>query len=397
MNPAQNLSRRQMWFGLLIVGAIALLTLLAAPTQNVSRSGSTYSRTPDGYGAWYSFMAGRGTPIQRWQQPFEQLVQKQPDSKTSSQLGSQSGPQSSPEDQGKITLLQINSGLRGASLDDSQKAWVEAGNTLLLLGVHAPVTEATFRTLQTSESGDVRVETRRRHYLPKKDTTSLKLGDRFGAVVWQESLGQGRVIWATTPHLAANVYQDHRANYEFLAQLVTESKQPIWVDEYLHGYRDPSKATATAPEKRSRSLLAYLANTALLPGFIQVVILLLLGIWAHNRRFGQPISVTAPTVDNSKAYIEALAGVLHKAESSEFVIDTIRKEEQLQVQRALGLGNQLLDSEILLTAWTQQTGRPAAELADMLQLRSRGQRVSDRDLLVWLEKIQTVRHHLPRY
>jgi len=385
MNPAQNLSRRQMWFGLLVIGAITLLTLLAAPTQNVSRSGSTYNRAPDGYGAWYSFMSERGSPIQRWQQPFDQLAQKQP----SSQPGSDS--------QSKITLLQINSGLREASLGNSQKAWVEAGNTLVVLGAHAPVTDATFRTLQTSDFGNVRVDTRRRHRLPKEETTTLKLGDRFGAVVWQESLGQGRVIWATTPHLAANAYQDHRANYEFLAQLVTKPKQPIWVDEYLHGYRDPSNATATTSEKRSRSLLAYLANTALLPGFLQVGVFLLLGIWAHNRRFGQPMPVTTPAVDNSKAYIEALAGVLHKAESSEFVIDTIRKEEQLQVQRALGLGNQLLDSETLLIAWTQQTGRPAAELADMLQLRSRGQRVSDRDLLIWLEKIQTVRHHLPRY
>ncbi|MBW4488482.1 MAG: DUF4350 domain-containing protein [Trichocoleus desertorum ATA4-8-CV12] len=367
-----------MWFGLLIVGAIALLTLLTAPTQNASRSGSTYSRGPDGYGAWYSFMSERGTPIQRWQQPFEQLAQN-------------------PFSPGKTTLLQINSGLKEPVLADRQKTWVETGNTLVILGARTPVTDATFRTLQTSPAGDVQVDTRRRHYLTKQETTSLKLGDRFGAVVWQQSLGQGQVIWATTPYLAANAYQDHRVNYEFLARLVTESKQPIWVDEYLHGYRNPSNATATTPEKRSRSLLAYLVNTALLPGFIQVAVLLLLGIWAHNRRFGQPISVTAPAVDNSKAYIEALAGVLHKAESSEFVIDTIRKEEQLQVQRALGLGNQLLDSETLLIAWTQQTGRPAAELADMLQLRSRGQKVSDRDLLIWLEKIQTVRHHLPRY
>ncbi|MEP0871056.1 DUF4350 domain-containing protein [Trichocoleus desertorum AS-A10] len=383
MNPAQNLSRRQMWFGALVIGAIALLTLLSAPTQSASRSGSTYSRAPDGYGAWYSFMSDRGTPIQRWQQPFEQLAQKQPSS----------------VNQGKITLLQINSRLKVASLDENQKAWVEAGNTLVVLGAHAPVADAAFRTWQTSEVGNVRVETRRRHYLPKQGTISLVLGDRFGAVVWQESLGQGRVIWATTPHLAANAYQDDRGNYEFLAQLVTPPKQSIWVDEYLHGYRDPANATGSGSgsEKRSRSFLAYLANTALLPGFIQVGVLLLLGIWAHNRRFGQPIPVTTPAVDNSKAYIEALAGALYKAESSEFVIDTIRKEEQLQVQRALGLGNQLLDPETLLTAWTQQTGRPATELADMLQLRSRGQRVSDRDLLAWLEKIQTVRHHLPRY
>ncbi|HEY9859002.1 MAG TPA: DUF4350 domain-containing protein [Candidatus Obscuribacterales bacterium] len=151
MNLAQNLSRRQMWFGLLVIGAIVLLTLLAAPTQNVSRSGSTYSRAPDGYGAWYSFMSERGTPIQRWQQPFDQLTKKP----ASSQPGS--------DGQGKITLLQINSELRGASLDDSQKAWVEAGNTLVVLGAHAPVTDATFRTLQPSDFGNVRVETRRRH------------------------------------------------------------------------------------------------------------------------------------------------------------------------------------------------------------------------------------------
>lgn len=378
MNLSQSLSRRQMWLGALMIGAIVLLTLLAAPTQNVSRSGSTYSRAPDGYGAWYSFMAERSTPIQRWQQPFEQLAQN-------------------AATQEKTTLLQINSGLQAPVLVDQQKTWVEAGNTLVILGARAPVTNATFRTLQTSPAGNVRIDTRRRHYLPKQDTTSQRLGDRYGAVVWQQSLGQGQVIWAVTPHLAANAYQDDRGNFEFLAQLVTQPQQSIWVDEYMHGYRDSSPTTAKTSEKRSQSWLAYLANTALLPGFIQVWVLLLLGIWAHNRRFGQPVPVTTPAVDNSKAYIEALAGVLHKAESSEFVIETIRKEEQLQVQRALGLGNQLLDAETLLAAWTQQTGRPATELADMLQLRSRGQKVSDRDLLAWLEKIQAIRYHLPRY
>jgi hypothetical protein len=374
---AQNLSRRQFWLGALVIGAIVLLTLLAAPTQTTARNGSTYSRAPSGYGAWYSFMTERGTPIQRWQKPFEQLAQT-----------------SSP--QGKTTLLQINTGLQAASLSNAKKAWVETGNTLIVLGTKAAVTQAAFRTLQTSAAGSVRIDTRRRHALPK-NTTNLLLGDRFGAVVWQETLGQGQVIWAVTPYLAANAYQDDRANYEFLAQLVAQPQHALWVDEYLHGYRDSSGATAQASDQRSRSLLAYLAHTALLPGLIQTGVLLLLGIWAHNRRFGQPTPITAPVVDNSKAYIEALAAVLHKAQSSEFVVDTIRKEEQLQVQRALGLGNQLLDIDTLLAAWTQQTGRPATELADMLQLRSRGQKVSDRDLLAWLEKIQTVRHHLPRY
>jgi hypothetical protein len=371
-----NLSRRQILFGAIILGVLVLLTLLAAPTQSTNRAGSTFSRSPSGYGAWYAFMEQRGTPVQRWQKPFSDFV------------GSQSPSTASTAPK---TFLQIYSGLTSSTLSEAEASWVEAGNQLIILGVQAPVTAAQFRSLQTSPAGMVQVDTRRRHRLTDKAEQSL-LGDRFGAVVWQKDLGKGQVIRATTPHLAANAYQNQQANYEFLARLVSQAQQPIWVDEYLHGYRDSTESSAA---REASSWLAYLGNTALLPVLLQTGVLLALLIWAQNRRFGSPIPVSAPVVDNSTAYITALAGVLYKAQSSQFVVETIAKAEQLQVQRSLGLGSQLLDLTTLLTAWEQQTGRPAAELAQVLQPKSPQKHMSDRELQQWLENIQTIRRHLP--
>jgi hypothetical protein len=51
---------------------------------------------------------------------------------------------------------------------------------------------------------------------------------------------------------------------------------------------------------------------------IQGTIILLVAIFAGWNRFGQPVTLSAPQVDNSEAYIQALAGVLQKANSTDF-------------------------------------------------------------------------------
>ncbi|NJM88604.1 MAG: DUF4350 domain-containing protein [Hydrococcus sp. RU_2_2] len=56
--------------------AIILITIIAAPNTNQINKGSTYGRAPDGYGAWYSFMSERGTPVRRWQKPFDKIIDK---------------------------------------------------------------------------------------------------------------------------------------------------------------------------------------------------------------------------------------------------------------------------------------------------------------------------------
>lgn len=370
-----NGSNQRLWlFGAIAIGAMILLTFFAAPANNKLSSGSTYTRAPNGYGAWYAFMEERGTPVKRWQKPFENLA-KNNTSKT------------------PATLLRVNSQLSAQDIHKDEQDWVEKGNTLVILGIRQPVTKAPFNTLHETAMGQVKINTARRNLSAKEQP----LGDRFGSIVWQANIGKGRLIFATTPDLAANAYQNFRGNYELLAQLVTQSEEEknssisksVWVDEYLHGYRD----TKTTKGKQEQDIFSYLGKTPVLPALIQVAILLLVAIWAGNRRFGKPETLPTPVVNNSEAYIQALAAVLQKAESSEFVLEVVGKEEQGQLQKALFLGQEQLDPQSLVNAWMQQTGRPAAELEQVLQLQAQKARIRETELLSWLAKWQQIRRY----
>ncbi|WGV25895.1 DUF4350 domain-containing protein [Halotia branconii] len=359
-------SNRIAWLGAIALGVIILLTLIAAPNSSKINNGSTYNRAADGYGAWYAFMQKQGTTIQRWQKPFSEL-KKQP----------------SP-----ITLLQVYSILRPPILAHEEREWVEKGNTLIILGVNSQVTAADFNTMQKSSFGDVKIATRRRY--AKANPQKVALGDRFGAVVWEKKYDQGKVIFSTTRYLAANAYQDNLSNFQYLASLVTNKNQPVFVDEYIHGYKD---ADVRQTEGQG-NLLNYFIKTPVLPILVQIGVLLLVLIWAKNRRFGQAVALDTPVVDNSEAYIQALAGVLQKAESSDFVVEMLGKEEQLQLQKALGLGQIPLEHQTLINHWVEKTGASTAELDAVLKLQSRKRRMSEPDLLSWLGKWQIVRRHL---
>jgi hypothetical protein len=286
------------------------------------------------------------------------------------------------------------------------------------LGVRAPVTQAPFTTLHSDSAGEIKIDTARR----ETDKKSV-LGDSFGAIVWQKTLGKGTVYFAVTPYLAANAYQDFSGNYELLARLVAgsetgapviegtekalavnfienksdlESQQTnkiankVWVDEYIHGYKDRE----IIEREYGENLFNYLAKTPLFPVLIQGTILLVVAIWAGWNRFGQPVTISAPQVDNSAAYIQALAGVLEKANSTDFAVEILGKAEQLELQKALLLGQTPADKETLIEAWVEQTGRKAAELEELLRSTSQKRRISDPDLLAWLSKWEQIRQHL---
>jgi hypothetical protein len=398
-----NLSNRRLWLlGAIAITAIIIITLVFAPANNKLNSGSTYNRAPDGYGAWYAFMSKRGTEIQRWQKPVEDFA-KNPDTKTSS------------------TLLRIYSSSIPEVVSDTEENWVKQGNTLVILGVRAPVTKAPFSTLHPASAGEIKIDTGRRSSSDKKQI----LGDKFGSIVWQKTIGKGTVYFASAPHLAANAYQDFPGNYEFLAGLVTQlaggSKEiegteqtlavnfiqnpidrqtqnpskilnKVWVDEYIHGYKDRE----IIEREYGENLFTYLAKTPLFPVLIQGTIILIVAIFAGWNRFGQPVIISAPVVDNSEAYIQALAGILEKANSTDFAVEILGKAERLQLQKALLLGQASLESEALIDAWVEQTGRKAAELSELLRSPSgKRRRISNPDLLAWLGKWEQIRQHLP--
>ncbi|KAF3887370.1 MULTISPECIES: DUF4350 domain-containing protein [Nostocales] len=359
-------SNRLVWIGALVLCVLVLLTVISAPTTSKHHSGSTYSLYPEGYGAWYAYMESRGTRIQRWQKPFEDLkLEKRP-----------------------ITFVQINGYQRQLSSYDYEREWVEKGNRLIIVGVSEPVTAAKFTTMQESPAGQVKIDTRRRHPLRKGEKVSL--GDRFGAIVWEEKYGKGTAIFVIPSYLGANAYQENQANFQYLADLVTQKDNLLFVDEYIHGYKEPS----VRKQEGKGDIWSYLAQTPLMPAFVQGGVLLVVLIWGQNRRFGKPVSLETPVVDNSEAYIQALAGVLQKAESRDFVVEMVGKEEQLQLQKSLGLGQQLLDRPSLVNTWVQQTGVAATELDEVLNLQSQKRRLSEKELISWLEKWRIIRQKI---
>lgn len=366
-----KLSRRNRWiFASIIGGVIILLTALVAPTGNQLTSGSTYNKFPEGYAAWYAFMEERKTPIQRWKKSFTSL------NKTK---------QSKP-----IALLRVY-GNSIFLIGENEITWVRKGNILIILGMRSPVTEASFSTWHDTPSGEVRIDTTRRSELAK----GILLGDSYGAIVWERKIGKGHLIYATTPYLAANAYQENLGNHQFLAELI-ESYQPrkILVDEYIHGYKDSE--TEEAEQQEKEGWLAYLRQTPFSLIFVQLLIILLITFWNQNYRLGKPLTLSSPIINNSQAYIDALAALLQKAGKSEFIIETVGKEEQLQLQKKLGLKRNVLDDRALLEAWTQQTKQPVRQLKTLLTLKDRKPSLSDAKLLDWMQKWQEIKDRISK-
>jgi len=241
-------SRQSKWiFGAIAIAVLVIISLVAAPNGKQNNNGSSYGHSPEGYGAWYEYMAKRELPIKRCQSPnpFTECLL----------------------DNGqKHTYLKILTGLklkeRSSRLSETEIAWVSKGNTLIILGRDEPATAAPFTSQlsyrdQPLSSRQIEIETTRRRDLQTTETSLLS--DLFGSVVWSEKIEKGKVIYSVSPYLAANAYQDSPDNYFFLAQLAEQDQtQGIYFDEYIHGYKN--KETVAAQESKN-NVLDYLAQT----------------------------------------------------------------------------------------------------------------------------------------
>jgi hypothetical protein len=385
-------SRRWQWALLLIP---LLIIVIIAALRTPLMQGSTYSRAPSGYGAWYASLQKQNITLKRWQRPLEELLEA-PSLPQTEEIAWH--PAEKLSGATPTTLIRIANGRENPvtpAASDPLGRWIEQGNVAVLVGVRslagnsqrAPVTPAPFSSSISSPVGAIKIETRRRYTAQVEGKALLK--DASGAVVWEEKLGRGKIISVVTSNLAANAYQDEPGNFKFLTELVTAPGNPIWVDEYSHGFLD-KKAIA---REKSGSLAGYLAKTSLPILAMQALLILLVLIWEKNQRFGQPVKLLPPKLDNSEAYIQALAGVLQKADCGEFVWETVGKAERAYVQRSLGLGNGSIEPQIMLDAWVQQTGRPAAELEEVLRKPTR-KRPTSQELLTWLGKVQTLHRQL---
>lgn len=360
-----NKRKSLLWIGLGLI-CLVILTIFSAPNSSKLTAGSTYSKDPNGYSAWYEYISEQELKVERWRKPFSE-ISKLPEQK-------------------KITYLKIlGKGLNySSSISYQESAWVAKGNKLVILGIYEKVTEAPFVSDQSTSDFAVQIKTTRR----KKDAENSLLKDNFGATVWQKKLGQGEIIYAVTPYIGANAYQEVADNFEFLASLIDDNQdeQIVYVDEYIHGYKD----LATRKIEKQATLSDYLQKTIWYPFAIQGLFITIVALLLSWQRFGQKKLLKPKSIDNSQAYIEALGGVLEKAESSDFVIKTIGKDEQLKLQKKLGLGRKILPTKTLIERWNQQTKKPSKKLQELFDLAKSQDRINPKILMKWIQNWQEI-------
>lgn len=370
----RSLSRRQLWIGAIVLFVIIALTILLAPTARTT-SGSSYARSPDGYGAWFTYMQQQGFTIERWQRPSSDLTRNH------------SG---SPQ-----TFVQIYDRPTNPLALREFESWVQQGNRLVVLGQWGNATDAPFSSWHNSDAGMLKIETTRRirpsQWLSMQSSRSMQsiLSDRYGEIVWKSVLGSGEIIYINTPYLAANAYQDIPTNFAFLANLVSQGhpRDRIYMDEYLHGYKDRQ----VVRQERRGDLVGYLVLTPVLLLAVQAGVIVAVAIYGQNRRFGSFLRLPSAKSNNSQAYIQALAGVLQKANCSDFLLDVIGKAEQTHLQQQLGQGRQTCTPEQLIAAWDEQVQQPHTTLQQVLQFQQRKRRVNDRALIQWLHQLASLR------
>jgi Domain of unknown function (DUF4350) len=368
-----------MW---VVAGLLVLSIIVIAAASQSDPRGSTYGKTSSDYSQWYTFMEQHGHPIRKWQKPYGQL-------KTLKGQGQ--------------TFIQI-AGLEAQTTPDLQDPavldWVERGNTLIQLSWTGTVTGAPFSSAIESKQGPVRIETSRRYKLgsTKSKDEVAEVKDRFGSVIWSYSLGKGRIIQSTYPWIAANVYAQQNENFRVLEALATRQEDTIWVDEWLHGYRDPTSDSGVA-DREEESPWEYLSRQPIAVIAEQGMVLLFLLIWGKNQRFGTMTRRIIPPRNSSEQYIQALADTLDANGHTEYVLAMLGQSFRQRLQSQLGMvgvgrGETAVADRAIAEQWASVTGRPSQVLLELLEKTQREKRLGERAVLSWVQDSEAILREL---
>jgi Domain of unknown function (DUF4350) len=370
-SSSRRFSRLPLWawvfIGLLF---LAVIVIGAAPSSQYP-AGSSYDNSLSGYTQWYQFMETQNHPVQRWRRAYSQLK------------GTEQ------------TLIQVvdEERVKVPALNSSEIFnWVKQGNTLIELSWDGVLTGAPFSSDLPTPKGAVRIETTRRYKVSNKILGDVLLKDDFGRVIVSETVGKGRSIKINYPLMGSGNYAGKGANFQTLADLATQRKGTIWVDELIHGYPDIESSPAPRDAK-SQDLWGYFAQRPIAVIAGQGMLMLALLLWGQNQRFGSLLRIAPPPRNSSEQYIQALADTLNTHGHTEYVLALLgqtlrdRLKSRLRLVGADFAGDG--DGEIA-SEWAMVTGRPASELLKLLERSRVEKRLRDSELLVWVQQADTI-------
>ncbi len=297
---------------LLIIAALVMLAaggvtaaFLAWEKGGRDRPYSSHGTLPQGSKAFYLLLEESGVPVQRWNYPLTMLQDK-------------------PE---KEVLFIVEPGRRPPHPAEAEalRAWVEKGNSLVLLGVEQSALleafdleiEATHYFQQAvgiaPDSEHPLLEGVRRLELNRGGSFNAAGGGIILAAngentyILCKTAGSGEIISVTDPGLITNGSVGRADNLIFLLNAAGFGDEPrhVLIDEYHHGF-GAERPVRAAPA--SSNALSHLSWPAAQLAFFTLLLLITLG-----KRFAAPRPLPEPSPRALSHTVAAAAAIYRRA------------------------------------------------------------------------------------
>ncbi len=165
--------------------------------------------------------------------------------------------------------------------------------------------------------------------------------DRFGVVVAYSAVGNGGIVWCSSPWSFSNAGLEETNNLDFILALANlQPGTPVIFDEYHHGIGTGISVWTLAP---------WITKWGVAQFALAFLLLLLLLAW----RFGPPRLPIEERFTRARAeYLTSMAGLLERVQATHVVRDRLANLLRRQVSRRLAIAPNA-DFALFLTANAQ--------------------------------------------
>jgi hypothetical protein len=187
--------------------------------------------------------------------------------------------------------------------------------------------------------------------------TPIIAEDKTGSLLVTVQHGKGRVLIGSVPELCANKYianPDYRANFQFLANWLASSKQPLLFDEKSHGYSSGSNVFFFV----LRSPVGFV--------ILQLLFIALIAFISLNQRFGKALNVPVSRKISNLEFIEGLASTYRRARARDTAWAMMFHPLKAKLCKTLGVAPDASMTE-LAVAWSEQSGKNESECRQFLE------------------------------
>jgi len=326
----------------LLIVALNFIFFIDARAQNETEENgdrSSYRATPFGTKAFYSFLEESGYKPARFEKPYTSLKHSDPGTLFII----------SPPDQNPI------------SEDEFQRLtkWIDEGGLAIVVDREINITlgEANIKTERPDGKQPVKVLqptplTRGVERLSLSDfatrvrvsskAVTYHIGDGQAAVLADITIGKGRAILLTDPHVVANNGISESDNFTLALNLLgSRPEGRIAFDEYHHGYGSSGD---------SSGFMGYFRGTPVPWMFWQVALILLMMVYTFGRRFARPLPLRhAPRTTNLE-FVSSMANIIRIARATDLAMTNIYSEFRKRLCRFCGLPPRIETPKLIAAA-----------------------------------------------